>query len=118
MIDALNLIDKWLKQGAHSSSLFGGSRGISQGSILSPLFCNVYLHAFDQALSHVHIPFVRFADDFLLFADRQDKAERALEFAQQHLERLGLSLNPAKTQVVQSHPSVVFLGEPLPTSKG
>lgn len=116
--DALNLIDKWLKQGAHSSSLFGGSRGISQGSILSPLFCNVYLHAFDQALSHVHIPFVRFADDFLLFADRQDKAERALEFAQQHLERLGLSLNPAKTQVVQSHPSVVFLGEPLPTSKG
>lgn len=85
---------------------------------MSPLFCNVYMHEFDQALSHTHIPFVRFADDFLLFADSQDKAERALEFAKQHLEQLGLSLNPAKTQVVQSHPSVVFLGEPLPKSKG
>lgn len=79
--DALNIIDKWLKQGVSSSSLFGTSRGISQGSILSPLFCNVYMNEFDQALADAHIPFVRFADDFLLFANEQAKAEKALAFA-------------------------------------
>lgn len=112
--DALNLIDKWLKQGVHSSSLFGTSRGISQGSILSPLFCNVYMNEFDQALSHAHIPFVRFADDFLLFATEQAQAEKAREFARKKLDELGLTLHPEKTRVVRSSRQVIFLGEALP----
>lgn len=112
--DALNLIDKWLKQGVHSSSLFGTSRGISQGAILSPLFCNVYMHEFDQALSDAHIPFVRFADDFLLFATEQAQAEKARAFAQKKLADMGLTLHPEKTRVVRSSRKVIFLGEPLP----
>ncbi len=112
--DALNLIDKWLKQGAHSSSLFGTSRGISQGSILSPLFCNVYMHEFDQALADAHIPFVRFADDFLLFANDEATAQKALAFAGKRLTQMGLELHPEKTRVVRSSRKVIFLGEPLP----
>ncbi|QLQ32183.1 MAG: hypothetical protein HZT40_11980 [Candidatus Thiothrix singaporensis] len=45
---ALALIGKWLKQGAHHASLLGNDRGISQGAILSPLFCNLYMHEFDR----------------------------------------------------------------------
>lgn len=112
--DALTIIDKWLKQGVHSSSLFGTSRGISQGSILSPLFCNVYMTEFDQALADAHIPFVRFADDFLLFANDEDKANKALAFAGKKLNALGLELHPTKTRVVRSSRKVIFLGEPLP----
>jgi RNA-directed DNA polymerase len=41
------------------------------------LMCNVFLHDFDQALSCVNIPFVRFTDDFLLFTDGKN-AQAAL----------------------------------------
>lgn len=112
--DALTLIDKWLKQGVQSSSLFGTSRGISQGAILSPLFCNLYMNEFDQAMSDAHIPFVRFADDFLLFADEQSKAEKALAFAGKKLAQMDLELHPSKTRVVRSSRKIIFLGEPLP----
>jgi RNA-directed DNA polymerase len=108
------LVNQWLKQGVHSSSLLGTSRGISQGAILSPLFCNLYMNQFDQALNQAHIPFVRFADDFLLFATERDKAEKALNFAQKKLGQMDLELHPDKTQVVRSSRKVIFLGEPLP----
>jgi group II intron reverse transcriptase/maturase len=110
----MQLIETYLKQGAHSSSLLGSRRGISQGAILSPLFCNVYLHEFDKALSDANIPFVRFADDFLLFANAKNKAEQEKHYAEKQLQKLGLTLHPEKTQIIRSHANVIFLGEPLP----
>ncbi len=71
---AMQLIEQWLVQGAHHCSLLRNRRGVCQGSILSPLFCNLYLHQFDIALERANIPFVRFADNFLLFADTKKKA--------------------------------------------
>lgn len=111
---AMKLIDQWIKQGTHHNSLLSTRRGISQGAILSPLFCNLYLHSFDLALSEANIPFVRFADDFLLFATTREGAVNAQGYAAKELERLGLQLNAKKTQVVRSNPKVIFLGQPLP----
>jgi len=113
---AMKLIEQWLVQGAHHCSLLRNRRGVCQGSILSPLFCNLYLHQFDTALVRANIPFVRFADDFLLFADTRKKALAAEVFAGERLEELGLSLHPKKTQVVRSSRQVVFLGESLPNA--
>jgi len=110
----MRIIELWLAVGAHHTSLLRKRRGISQGAILSPLFCNLYLHRFDMALAGENIPFVRFADDFLLFADKQQKAEKALAFVAMELEKLGLELHPEKTRIVRSSPSVIFLGERLP----
>ena len=59
-------------------------------------------------------PFVRFADDFLLFADEQSKAEKALAFAGKKLAQMDLELHPSKTRVVRSSRKIIFLGEPLP----
>jgi group II intron reverse transcriptase/maturase len=111
---AMKLIARWLNQGAHVRSLLSTPRGISQGAILSPLFCNLYLHRFDSALDKANIPFVRFADDFLLFAPTREAADKARAFAARELERLDLVLHPTKTQVVRSGPTVAFLGENLP----
>jgi retron-type reverse transcriptase len=72
------------------------------------------MNEFDQALSNAHIPFVRFADDFLLFATEQSQAEKAREFARKKLDELGLTLHPEKTRVVRSSRQVIFLGEALP----
>jgi len=78
------------------------------------LFCNLYLHRFDVDLAKGKIPFVRYADDFLLFAPEREPAERALAYATERLQRFGLDIHPEKTQVVESNPELYFLGERLP----
>jgi len=111
---AMKLIKQWLTHGAHQSSFLSQPRGIAQGAILSPLFCNLYLHQLDIALQRANIPFVRFADDFLLFAATRRQAENARAYASKTLDQLGLIMHPDKTQVVRSSPDVIFLGEKLP----
>ena len=108
------LVRRWLDQGAHVKSLLSVTRGISQGAILSPLFCNLYLHRFDTVLARAKVPFVRFADDFLLFATSREQAQQAHDFAAEQLARLGLVIHPEKTRVIRSGPRVSFLGENLP----
>ncbi len=92
-------------------------RGIAQGAILSPLFCNLYLTEFDNRLAEKNIPFVRFADDFLLFSADHAGATKALDYAGRLLHQLGLDLHPQKTKIVRSGPAVVFLGQRLPRRK-
>lgn len=111
----MKLMEQWLKQGCHHHSLLGKRQGISQGSILSPLMCNLYLHSFDANLTHANIPFVRFADDFLLFAPNKTQAMAALAHAETLLTQLELRLHPNKTKVIRSTPRVSFLGKKLPT---
>lgn len=62
------------------------------------------LRDFDQALASRNVPFVRYADDFLLFTATEADARRALEFACGELARLNLQLHPDKTLITQSGP--------------
>jgi len=112
--ELLALIDRWLETGYSQSSFFGWRRGISQGAILSPLFCNLYLHQMDGLWHKKNIPFVRFADDFLLFCPTEKEAQRALEYTRKQLDGLGLTLHPKKTRLVRSSAKVRFLGKRLP----
>lgn len=112
--EILDLIDAWLAMGPSRQSIFETRRGIPQGAILSPLLCNLYLHNLDQALADRNIPFVRYADDFLLFTTERKTAEKALVFIAERLQELGLELHQEKTRVIESGPQVVFLGQPLP----
>jgi len=108
------LIDLWLAEGASSLSFLGTRRGVAQGAVISPILCNFYLHELDVALARKNIPFVRFADDFLLFAPNEHRANEALKFVDQKLKTMGLELHPDKTRVVRSHRGLIFLGLPLP----
>ena len=113
--ELMRLIDLWLDLGVSHASFFNAPRGIAQGAILSPLFCNLYLDEFDQAMERNKVPLVRYADDFLLFAADEAQARRALDYARDVLRQLDLELHPDKTRVTQSGPHVAFLGEQLPT---
>ena len=84
---------------------------------MSPLMCNLYLHDFDMALEKANIPFVRYADDFLLFASSKALAEKALDYAGEVLGKLDMELHADKTRVVRSSPDVWFLGERLPVPR-
>jgi group II intron reverse transcriptase/maturase len=112
--ELMALVDHWLDLGVSQASFLSTPRGIAQGAILSPLFCNLYLHEFDQAMHDRKVPFVRYADDFLLFAASEQDAVRAHEYAATVLRRLDLQLNPDKTRITQAGPHVTFLGETLP----
>ena len=108
------LIEAWLEAGALHNGLLQKRRGIPQGAVISPFLCNLYLTELDLRLSSANLPFVRFADDLLLFATGREQAQKAFGFLAKELRRLGLVLNQHKTRVVQTGPHVVFLGKKLP----
>jgi RNA-directed DNA polymerase len=85
--------------------------GTPQGGPLSPLLANVYLHAFDEAVSQAGYGLVRYADDFVIFTKSENEAEAALALCREILEqRLGLVLHPEKTRVVSVDVGFEFLG--------
>lgn len=112
--ELLDLVNQWLDIGAPRTGVLGKRRGIPQGGVLSPFLCNVYLTWFDNYLSDKNLPFVRFADDFLVFCPNKGTAEKARTFISKGLQKLDLQLNEKKTRVVKSGPNVVFLGRKLP----
>jgi RNA-directed DNA polymerase len=75
------------------------------------------LHALDLKLERRSIPYVRFADNFIVLGRTEKEAKRALRAAGRKLWWLGLSLHPKKTQVIRSSSKHSFLGQRLPDSK-
>jgi RNA-directed DNA polymerase len=102
--ELLRLIYRWLKAGYLWEGVYHDTdQGSPQGGVLSPLLANVYLHGFDQA-QQTQKSFLgrltRYADDFVLQCGTAEQAARALEWTREQLARVGLSLHPAKTRVV------------------
>lgn len=87
-----------------------GPVGTLQGSPLSPLLANVYLHPFDHYLSGRGYHLVRYADDWLIFCQDAQATEAAYQEAMNCLGRLKLKLNPVKTRLLQPGEAVNFLG--------
>ena len=84
--------------------------GIPQGAVISPLLANIYLHRFDMSLINKGYNLVRYADDFLLLCDSEEKARRGLDDAQEALSQLKLQLNHQKTNIHYARDGFVFLG--------
>lgn len=78
--------------------------GIPQGSVLSPLISNVYLHPFDAFMEENNYGLVRYADDFIVLSVTQREAQAALKDAKHFLEsHLYLNLNDgSKVRKVKS----------------
>lgn len=84
--------------------------GVLQGSPLSPLLANIYLHPFDQALIHRQRLLVRFADDWVICAPDQSTAEQSYNDALRALARLHLKINPHKTRILSPEDELEWLG--------
>jgi group II intron reverse transcriptase/maturase len=82
--------------------------GTTQGSVLSPLLGNVYLHyVLDLWFEKVVKPrlrgratLIRYADDFVIGFEREDDAWRVMAVLGKRLGRFGLTLHPDKTRLV------------------
>jgi len=102
-------IDKWLKAGVlDAGTLLRPGAGTPQGGVISPLLANVFLHHvldvwFEQEVKprmRGQVTLVRYADDAVLVAQREDDARRILAVLPKRFGRHGLELHPDKTRLV------------------
>jgi RNA-directed DNA polymerase len=84
--------------------------GVLQGSPLSPLLANIYLHPFDVSMTGTGHHLARFADDWVVLCSSQEKAEEAYNHALRSLSRLHLKVNPAKTRILSPEEKLEWLG--------
>jgi RNA-directed DNA polymerase len=100
----LKLLRQWLEAGVlEGGELSPTDQGVPQGSVISPLLANVVLHELDRLWEdHCHQlgQLVRYADDFVILSRTEDAAREGLRRVGLILARLGLTLHPDKTQVV------------------
>ncbi len=105
----LRLIGKCLHVGVLDGEEYSEpDQGTTQGSVLSPLLGNVYLHyVLDVWFEREVKPrlcgeatLIRYADDFVIGFERHDDAERVLTVLGKRMWRHGLTLHPDKTRLI------------------
>jgi len=105
----LRLIGKCLRVGVLDGvELSTSEAGTAQGSVLSPLLGNVYLHyVLDLWLETEVKPrlrgratLIRYCDDFVIGLEHEDDARRVMAVLGKRLGRFGLTLHPDKTRLL------------------
>jgi len=113
----LKLIRQWLAAGVMEDGTVRETlAGTPQGGVISPLLANIYLNKLDRIWAarcgQLGI-LVRYADDFVALCRTESQAREALRRIGLVMDRLGLTLHPAKTRLVdlrRGKGSFVFLG--------
>ncbi len=103
----LYLIKRFLKAGYMDNNLIVKSdKGTPQGSILSPILANIYLHYvldkwFEEVVqSHIkgYCKLVRYADDFIIMCQYKYEAKRIERALSNRFKRYNLELHSDKTR--------------------
>jgi RNA-directed DNA polymerase len=106
----VRLIRKWLKAGVmEDGQWFGTEEGTPQGSVISPILANLYLHyvldvwakVWREKVAGGDMIIVRYADDAVLGFQHREDAERLLEQLQERVRKFGLELHPDKTRLIE-----------------
>lgn len=99
-------IERWLKAGCYapdSTTIETSKKGSPQGSVISPLLSNVFLHhVFDTWMDEQHptAPFERFADDIVIHCLEYTQAVTIKDAVARRLEEWKLKINEEKTRIV------------------
>jgi len=98
-------IERWLKAPMQmpDGTLVAREKGTPQGSPISPLLANLFMHyAFDRWMAREYpgCPFERYADDIVAHCDTEEQARALRVSIAERLGALGLELHPEKTKVV------------------
>jgi RNA-directed DNA polymerase len=98
-------VKRWLKAPVlmPDGRLAGRHRGTPQGSAVSPVLANLFMHyAFDSWLEREFpaVEFERFADDAVVHCATERQARQVLDALGQRMAQVGLALHPEKTKIV------------------
>jgi group II intron reverse transcriptase/maturase len=105
----LRLVGKCLNAGVlEDGTIISPETGTTQGSTLSPLLANIYLHYvldewFEQRVKRClrgKATLIRYCDDFIIAFERHDDAQRVQEWVARRFAEYGLELHPDKTRLV------------------
>ncbi|MGQ4810342.1 hypothetical protein NKDENANG_03799 [Candidatus Entotheonellaceae bacterium PAL068K] len=120
---AKNLIKAWLKAGVMDGGAFQpAEQGTLQGGVISPLLANIALHGMEAAVGVTYRKhkdshkinssraLVRYADDFIIFAETQEDAHAAKDDIAKWLVNRGLQLSQEKTAIRSLEEGFDFLG--------
>lgn len=106
----LRLIDKWLRAGIlEDGNITYPDSGSPQGGVVSPIIANIYLHEVIDTWFEKQVrprlsrsaTLVRYADDAVLFFEREHDARRVLAVLPKRFGRYGLAVHPEKTRLVE-----------------
>jgi RNA-directed DNA polymerase len=106
----LRLIQKWLRAGVLEDGVVTiEEKGTGQGSVISPLLANVYLHyVFDlwaerwrRREAAGDMIMVRYADDIVVGFQHEADARRFWDAMRERLREFSLSLHPDKTRLIE-----------------
>jgi RNA-directed DNA polymerase len=106
----IRLIQKWLKAGVLEDGIVSASdRGTGQGSVISPLLANVYLHyvldlwaaRWRRREANGDMIIVRYADDFIVGFQYERDARGFLDELRARLQEFALSLHAEKTRLIE-----------------
>ena len=120
---AKKLVQQWLKAGIMEEGIFAKTEmGTPQGGVISPLLLNIALHGMEQAIGVVYYQrdtytaiksnraLIRYADDFVIFAETREDAEAAQSTISDWLRGRGLELSQEKTRIRHLKEGFDFLG--------
>jgi group II intron reverse transcriptase/maturase len=105
----LRLIGKCLHVGVLDGTEFSRPEtGTAQGSVLSPMLGNIYLHYVLDLWFGTEVKprlrgratLIRYCDDFIVGFEREDDARRVMGVLGKRLSRFGLTLHPDKTRLL------------------
>ncbi|HZS94959.1 MAG TPA: reverse transcriptase domain-containing protein, partial [Chloroflexota bacterium] len=106
----LRLIRKWLKAGVLEDGIVAVSeKGTGQGSVVSPLLANVYLHYVIDLWAERwrrrevtgDMIIVRYADDIVIGFEHEADARRFQDAMRARLAEFALTLHPEKTRLIE-----------------
>ena len=106
----IRLIQKWLKAGVLEDGVVTVSdKGTGQGSVISPLLANIYLHyvldlwaeRWRRRETTGDMIIVRYADDIIVGFQHEADARRFLDAMRDRLKEFSLSLHPEKTRLIE-----------------
>ncbi len=98
-------IERWLKAPlqVRDGTQVGRDRGSPQGSAISPLLANLFMHyAFDAWMEREYrdVGFERYCDDVVVHCRSESQARNILVRIRERLGRCGLEVNMEKTRIV------------------